>query len=63
MSCRFGVHKAIEIAHFGDQHHRIDQRNAAHRLQSLDNRAQISFAYEVIFILAPQRASSAAPHP
>src|SRR5665647_3922756 len=37
------VREACEVADFRDQHHRIDQRDTSHRLQRVDNWAQIPF--------------------
>src|ERR1700730_13511413 len=37
------VCKACEIAHFSDQHHGCDQSDTPHRLQGINNWAQIPF--------------------
>src|SRR5271154_353339 len=38
-----GVCKACEIAHFSDQHYGCDQSDTPHRLQGINNWAQIPF--------------------
>ena len=43
--------KACEIANFSDQHHGCDQSDTPHRLQGVNNWAQIPFGKEIGYLL------------